>query len=288
MSRALDANTSHSTRNFRQRRRVSQWAQEILGVVVAGLFLIPLVWMLLAALKDPSEVFTGTLLPEKWMWQNFVKAWNTAPFARYLLNSLFVSGTVTFVVLLTSSMAGFAFSRLHFPGRQWLFLIALGTLMIPGDVLLIPNFITMREFGWVNSYQALIVPFLASGFGVFLMRQAFMRTPVELEDAARIDGAKPAQFLFRILMPLNGPSLSALGVLTFLGTYNALVWPFIAASREEVRTVQVGLASFNNLEVLNLPVILAATTIVVAPVLIVYAFAQKWFIESAASSGLKG
>lgn len=288
MSRAVSSSSNQAVRKGRLRIRWGQWAQEILGVVVAAAFLIPLVWMLLAAFKGQREVFSGPLIPDPWVWENFVRAWNGAPFGRYLLNSIFVSTTVTFAVVLSSSLAAFAFSRLHFPGRQWFFLMALGTLMIPGDVLLIPNFITIREFGWVNTYQALIVPFTASGFGIFLLRQAFMSTPIEFDDAARIDGARPAQFLFQILMPLNAPSLSALAVLTFLGTWNALVWPLIATSRDEVRTVQVGLASFNSLEVINLPVTLAATTIVVAPVLLVYFFAQKWFIESAASSGLKG
>lgn len=288
MSRTVSANSNQSVRKGRLRVRWGQWGQEIVGVVVAAAFLIPLVWMLLAAFKGQREVFSGPLIPDPWVWENFVRAWNGAPFGRYLLNSIFVSTTVTIAVVLSSSLAAFAFSRLHFPGRQWFFLVALGTLMIPGDVLLIPNFITIREFGWINTYQALIVPFTASGFGIFLLRQAFMSTPTEFDDAARIDGARPAQFLFRILMPLNAPSLSALAVLTFLGTWNALVWPLIATSRDEVRTVQVGLASFNSLEVINLPVTLAATTIVVAPVLIVYFFAQKWFIESAASSGLKG
>lgn len=274
-----------------RRPRGPRWSligQEALSILVAAVFLAPLGWLLLAAFKGQKEVWTGPLVPEVWVWQNFIEAWTGAPFGRYFLNSLVVSSTVTIAVVLTSSLAAFAFSRLRFPGREWLFLVALGTLMIPGDVLLIPNFITIREFGWQNSYQALIVPFAASAFGVFLLRQAFLRTPNEIEDASRIDGATPAQFLFRILMPLNAPSLGALGVLTFLGSWNALVWPLISTSRDEFRTVQVGLASFSNLEGSNLPVVMAATVIVVAPVLLVYALAQRWFIESAASSGIKG
>jgi multiple sugar transport system permease protein len=272
----------------RTHRRLEGFGKEVLSVAVALLFLLPLGWMLLAAFKDQKEVFAGPLVPTVWQWTNFVEAWNGAPFGRYLLNSLFISTTVTLCVLLTSSLAAYAFSRPRFPGRDLLFVFALGTLMIPGDVLLIPNFITIREFGWQNSFEALIVPFTASAFGVFLMRQAFLRTPAELEEAARLDGASPLQFLFRILIPVNAPALSALGVLTFLASWNALVWPLIATSRDEFRTVQVGLASFTNLEGSNLPVVLAATAIVIAPVLIVYILAQKWFIESAAASGLKG
>ena len=273
------------------RRKRLSWqrvGQEALSFIVAALFLIPLLWLFLAAFKPSSEIWGGPLLPTEWRWQNFVEAWNGAPFARYFLNSIVVSGLITLFVVLTSSLAAFAFSRLEFPGKHLLFLVALGTLMIPGDVLLIPNFLTVRNFGWVNSYQALIIPFAASAFGVFLMRQAFMQTPRDLEDAARIDGASSWQFLFRILMPVNKPAISALSVLTFLGAWNALVWPLIATSKDEFRTVQVGLASFTNLEWSNVPVVLAATMIVVLPVLVIYFVAQKWFIESAASSGLKG
>jgi multiple sugar transport system permease protein len=277
------------SREYRSRRL--SWAsvgQEGLSLVVAAVFLIPLLWLFLAAFKPQTEIWGGPLLPTEWRWQNFVEAWNGAPFTRYFFNSVLVSGLITLFVVMTSSLAAFAFSRLEFPGKHALFLVALGTLMIPGDVLLIPNFLTVRNFGWVNTYQALIVPFAASAFGVFLMRQAFMQTPKDLEDAARIDGASPWQFLFRILVPVNMPAISALSVLTFLGAWNALVWPLIATSKDEFRTVQVGLASFTNLEWSNVPVVLAATTIVILPVLVVYFVAQKWFIESAASSGLKG
>jgi multiple sugar transport system permease protein len=274
----------------RTRANVSQveLVQTLVSVVVALIFLVPLVFMFLAAFKEQKEVFLGAFIPEQWIWQNFVEAWNAAPFGQYFLNSLIVSVIVTISVVLTSSLAAFAFARMKFFGQTVLFLFVLGPLMIPGDVLLIPNFISIRQFGWQNSYTALIVPFLASAFGIFLLRQAYLKTPQELEDASRIDGATPLQFLFRILMPVNAPSLSALSVLTFLGIWNALVWPSIATSKDEFRTVQVGLASFSNLEGSNVPVVLAATTLVILPVLIVYIFAQKWFIESAASSGLKG
>ena len=262
--------------------------QEVLSLTIAALFLIPLLWLVLAAFKPQTEIWSGPLLPSTWVWQNFVEAWNGAPFARYFFNSILVSSAITALVVFSSSLAAFAFSRLEFPGKHVLFLVALGTLMIPGDVLLIPNFLTVRSFGWVNTYQALIIPFAASAFGVFLMRQAFLQTPRELEDAARLDGATSWQFLWKVLLPVNGPAVSALSVLTFLGAWNALVWPLIATNKDEFRTVQVGLSSFTNLEYSNLPVVLAATTLVITPVMLIYFLAQKWFIESAASSGLKG
>jgi multiple sugar transport system permease protein len=273
---------------LRAQRARMQRAHEILGLLVTLVFLLPLGFLFLGAFKAQREVFSGPILPQTWVWQNFVEAWNAAPFARYFLNSLITAGVTTLCVIVSSALGAFAFSRLEFPGKPWLFLLALGPLMVPGDVLLIPNFITVRGFGWQNSYQALIVPFAASAFGIFLLRQAFLRTPIELEDAARMDGAGPWVFLWRVLVPVNAPAVSALGVLTFLGSWNALVWPYIAISKDEFRTVQVGLASFTNLEGSNVPVVLAATTLVVLPVLVIYLIAQKWFIESAASSGLKG
>ena len=281
---------THQTKSSTRRRAAAraELMQAALSLVVAAVFVLPLLFMLLGAFKEQREVFLGSFIPQQWVWQNFVEAWNGAPFGRYFFNSLLVSVVVTVSVVLTSSLAAFAFARMQFFGKGALFLIALGPLMIPGDVLLIPNFITIRQFGWQNSYSALIVPFIASAFGIFLLRQAYLRTPQELEDASRIDGATPLQFLFRILMPVNSSALSALAVLTFLGIWNALVWPYIAISKDEFRTVQVGLASFTNLEGGNVPVVLAATTLVILPVLVVYIFAQKWFIESAASSGLKG
>lgn len=277
-----------SQKRIKQNRFRLEILQTALSFLVALVFLIPLIFMLLGAFKEQREIFVGPLIPEKWIFGNFAEAWNAAPFAQYFFNSLIVSVIVTISVVLTSSLAAFAFARMEFFAKAALFLLVLGTLMIPGDVLLIPNFITIRQFGWANSYPALIVPFLASAFGIFLLRQAFLRTPQELEDASRIDGASPLQFLFRILMPVNSSALSALSVLTFLGIWNALVWPYIAISKDEYRTVQVGLASFTNLEGSNVPVVLAATTLVIFPVMVVYVLAQKWFIESAASSGLKG
>jgi multiple sugar transport system permease protein len=275
--------------NAKSRRWWGQLSLEGLSLGVSFLFLAPLLWLFLGAFKAPDELFGGPLLPQEWKWENFVEAWRSAPFGRFLLNSLVVSSLTTLSVGLTSALAAFALARMEFPFKPLAFLLALGTLMIPGDALLIPNFLTIRNFGWINTYWALIVPFAASGFGIFLLRNAFLQTPRELDDSARLDGATPLTFLFRILLPVNAPALSALSVLTFLSSWNALVWPFVATNRNEWRTAQVGLASFNNIEGnTNIPVVLAATFIVTVPVLLVYFLAQKWFIESAASSGLKG
>ncbi|MEM7737716.1 MAG: carbohydrate ABC transporter permease [Deinococcota bacterium] len=267
----------------------SEVAKNLFGLFVAALFLLPLAWMFLTSLKDASDIFTQPLLPRRWVFGNYLEAWQAAPFGRYLLNSLFVSSSVTTLVMLTSCLAGFALARRPFPGKSIVFFLILGTLMVPFDVLLVPNYITVNRLGLLNTYGALIIPFTASGFGIFLMRQAFKQTPVELEEAARIDGASSLRILFQVFLPVNLAPLSALAVLTFLGAWNALVWPLIVTTRNEnIRPVQVGLSSFLSEEGSNIPLMMAATAIVVTPVLIAYALSQKWFIKSAASSGLKG
>jgi multiple sugar transport system permease protein len=270
-------------------QRWRQLALNVLGLAVALIFLIPLAWMLLTSLKDQQVIFREPWLPSRWRFDNYRAAWNAAPFGRYLMNSLFVSSSVTLLVLLTSALAGFALSRKPFPGRKLVFMLILGTLMIPFDVLLVPNYLTVHRLGLLNTYAALILPFAASGFGIFLMRQAFKQTPIELEEAARIDGASSLRILFHIFIPVNLAPLSALAVLTFLGAWNALVWPLIVTTRNtSIRPVQVGLSAFLSEEGSNIPLMMAATVIAVAPVLVAYILAQKWFIKSAAASGLKG
>lgn len=272
----------------RTRRGFAALAHDLFGVAVAAVFLFPLSWMLLTAFKEGRRVYSGPFWPERWVPENFVTAWNSAPFGRYLLNSLFTSSAITLLILVTSCLAAFAFARLRFPGRAFFFGLSIATLMIPFDVLLVPNYLTVRALGLIDTYAALILPFAASGFGIFVLRQAFLKSPQELEDAARLDGASPLVYLWRILVPTNAAPIAAVGVLTFLSAWNAYVWPLIVTSSDAIRPVQVGLTAFRSAEGNNVALIMAATVITVAPVLLVYALAQRWFIRSAASSGLKG
>lgn len=275
-------------RRSRLRRSFAELGRDLFGLAVAAVFLFPLSWMLLTAFKEGRRVYSGPFWPERWHPENFVLAWNAAPFGRYLLNSLFTSSAITLLIVVTSCLAAFAFARLRFPGRGLLFALSIGTLMIPFDVLLVPNYLTVRALGLLDTYAALILPFAASGFGIFVLRQAFLQSPQELEDAARLDGASPMVYLWRILVPTNLAPISAVAVLTFLAAWNAYVWPLIVTSRDAIRPVQVGLTAFRSAEGSNVALIMAATVITVAPVLLVYALAQRWFIKSAASSGLKG
>ncbi len=227
-----------------------------------------------------SEVFAN-------LFQNYVDAWNAAPFARYYLNTVFVATVTTFLNIVVGVMAAFAFSKLHFKGRNFLFILFLATMMIPGEVLLVPNFITIVKFGWFNTYYALIVPWIASAFVIFLMRQNFMSVPDELFDAAKIDGASKWRFLWTILVPLSRPVIITGALLNFVGSWNAFLWVLIVTSTPSMRTLPVGLQNFSSNAGTMYNQLMAASTFSMLPIVILFLFAQKYFIQGIARSGLK-
>src|SRR6266849_9436535 len=210
------------------------------GTVV---MLVPFVWMVSTSLKNGAAVFVypPEWVPDPLVWSNYADVVRIMPFLRYLLNTTFVSGSVTLLQLVVSSLAAFAFARLRFPGRDRLFLAYLATLMVPGQVTLIPNFLIVKYLGWIDTYQALIIPQVFSAFGTFLLRQFFLTIPRELDDAARIDGASAFGFFRRILLPLSGPALATLEVFTFTAQWNNFLWPLIVINDAEMRTLTVGL-----------------------------------------------
>lgn len=256
---------------------------------LAFLTLAPFVWMVLTSVKDLSEIF---VYPPKWLpssikYQNFLDAFDAAPFGQYYVNSIIVAVSVTIGQLITCSMAAFAFARLRFWGRDGLFYLFLGTMMIPYNVTMIPSFMVLYWFGWVDSYQALIVPGLASAFGTFLLRQFFMTIPKELEEAAYIDGASKTKVLWQVIIPLAKPALATLAVFTFMGTFNDFLWSLVVINSEELRTVQLGLAVFRDRYITQWDLLMAGSVTAVLPILIVFFFAQKYFIKGIALSGLK-
>jgi len=217
------------------------------GLLIAGALtmIMPFLWMLSTSLKPLEQVF---VYPPQWIprplqWQNYQELLSRVPFATYALNSLKIAVAITMGQLFTCSLAGYAFARLRFPGRDVLFLAYIATLMIPGQVTMIPLFIIMRELHWIDTHYALIVPGLTSAFGTFLMRQFFLGFPVDLEDAANLDGCTPFQTYWRIAMPLSRPVLATLGVATFMGVWNDFLWPLIMINSESKRTLTLGLAS---------------------------------------------
>lgn len=252
--------------------------------------IVPFLWMLSTSLKSLGEVFIfpPKLLGERIVWENYLRISDRYPFGRFFLNSLKISVIVTAFQVLTSSMAGFAFARLKFRGREALFAMYLATLMVPFHVTLVPTFVMMRTFGWVDTHYSLILPSLVSAFGTFLMRQFFVTIPVELEESARIDGCTPFGIFARIFMPLSKPALATLSVFTFMGTWNDYIKPLIFINSIGKMTVPLGLASMQGLYSTDWPVLMAGTVIALLPVLVVFLLAQEYFVQGITLSGIKG
>jgi ABC-type glycerol-3-phosphate transport system permease component len=261
---------------------------------LALLMMAPFLWMLLTSLKTQQEAFQypPSFLPSAPQWSNYTQLFTLVPFGRYFLNTVFVTLVVVFGQLLISSLAAYAFARLKFMGRDTLFLFYLATMMVPFQITLIPLYLLVVQLGWVNSYWGLIAPGLSSAYGIFLLRQAFLTQPEELSDAARIDGASEFGIYWRIFLPLNGPALATLGVFAFLGIWTDLLWPLLIVRDERLRTLELGLAYFNSAVPQfvqpNWPLLMAAAVVVMLPIIVVYLFTQRYFVEGIAVSGVKG
>ncbi|PLV56726.1 ABC transporter permease subunit [Thermotoga sp. SG1] len=221
------------------------------------------------------------------IFQNYVDAWNAAPFPRYYFNTFFVASSTTILEVITASLAAYAFSWMVFPGRDFIFGLFLATMMIPGEVLLVPNFITISKLGWIDTYYALIVPWIVSVFAIFLLRQHFLTIPKELFDAAKIDGCSHWRFLWQIVVPLSRPAVITSALLKFVGSWNAFLWVLIVTNSENYRTLPVGLQAFSSDVGTQYNLLMAAATFSILPVVILFIFTQKYFIQGIARTGLK-
>ena len=248
---------------------------------------------LLEATKNPPDVFPAQLHPE-----NYIEAWNRAPWGRYFVNTIFVSIAVTIGELVTASLAGYAFARMRFPAKSVLFIVFLATLMVPSEATIIPNYVLMSPsrngclglpcLGWFDTYQVQIVPFIATAFSIFLMRQFFLSIPSELSDAARMDGAGHLRFLWSVALPLSVPALITAGLVTFLGSWNAFLWPLIVTTKPDFRPVQVGLSAFRQEAGSSYHLLMAASTFVIAPIVLLFLVAQRYLVQGIARTGIRG
>lgn len=275
---------------MKRRRVFGDIAAYVVLSAVGISMLVPFGWMVVASLRDKTEFFTqaSRLFPSGVHWENYIRAWTTVPFGAFFKNSVIVAVCVTLGQLLTSSLAAYAFSRMRFRGREALFIAYLSTMMVPTQVTMIPLFIMMVKLKWVDSYLALIVPFLASAYGCFLLRQFFLTIPQELEDAARIDGCGHWSTYWRIILPLSKPALSAFGVIAFLGSWNSFIWPLIVINRPTMKTIPIGLQSLQGFYGdANWAVLMAGAVIAALPMLVLFFLAQKQFIEGITLTGLK-
>ncbi|WP_092500049.1 ABC transporter permease subunit [Faunimonas pinastri] len=260
-------------------------------IVVATAFLFPFFWMVSNAIRTNDEVLAvpPRLLPSQAHWENFVQAWLYLPFGRFFLNSAIVAAAVTLIVLVVSSMAGYAFARLRFPFRGSLFAIYMGTLMVPQAVLVIPLFLMMSRIGWVNTYQGLILPMAFGSFGTFLLRQFFLQVPRELEEAALIDGASRVRILVSIMLPLAGPALGLLALFTFTAQWNNFLWALIITNGNDHATLPLGLTLFQGQQGSQWNFLMAGTTISVLPGLVLTILLQRYIFRGLSlTSGFGG
>ncbi|MCY4521649.1 MAG: carbohydrate ABC transporter permease [Caldilineaceae bacterium] len=257
----------------------------------AAVLMIPLWWMLSTSVKHPKEVFAfpPTLLPEQFMWNNYTDLFIKAPFHIYIFNTTYLVIMDLIGTLFTASMVGYAFARLRWRGRDIFFVITLATMMLPATVLLIPRFIIFNEIGWTNSFKPLWVPaFFGYAFFIFLMRQFYATIPHELDSAARIDGASEFGVWWRILAPLTKPALAACGIFTFNATWNDVLGPLIYLTSESKSTLALGLMQFRGPHRTDWHYLMAASVVAMLPVLIIFFFAQKYFIQGVTITGIKG
>jgi multiple sugar transport system permease protein len=279
----------------RLRLPFSPWHLVLVPLTI--LLVAPMLWMLLTSLQTAAEAnkFPPVLIPHHWRFANYVDAWRTAPFGTFFLNSALVTLVVVVSNLVVCSLAGYAFARVRFLGRKTLFLTLMATLMVPFQVTMIPVFLIVKWFGdnvWsylgIDHLGALMLPNLATAFGIFFLRQFFQTVPVELEDAARVDGTSRIGVLFKIVLPLSMPAMSTLAALTILTSWNDFLWPLIVITSQDQMTVPLGLSYFQGAHSTDWPLLMAGNVMSLVPMLLVFVVAQRYFVQSVAGTGLKG
>jgi multiple sugar transport system permease protein len=256
---------------------------------IAWCWLFPIAWAVSGSLKREGEVTEPRLLPARPRWSNYTEVFSLMPFGRMFFNTVLYAGCVTAGQVFFCSFAGYAFARLRFRGRDTLFVLYLGTLMVPLTVTVIPQFILMRTFGWVDTPWAMIVPGLfGSAFGTYLMRQFFRTLPTDLEEAAILDGCSPWQIYWRILLPHARPAVMVLAVLTWVNVWNDFLWPLLMLQRNSLATLTLGLVRLRGEYVARWPIIMAASMLIMLPLVLIYAIAQRSFVRGIAVTGLGG
>lgn len=283
-------------------RYLGKAALYLLLLFLALIFVFPFAWSFLTSVKSTTEVFDGFSLPEVWRFDNYVQAVRSYNLLGYLFNSTYVSIVVALAQLVLASTAGYAFSRLEFPGRDLLFVAVVATMMVPSQATLVPLFILVKNwplfggndiwgnggFGMIDSYWGLTVPLFATAYGTFLLRQFFLTLPADLEDAARIDGTSEFGIYWRIALPLSGPALATLGIFSFQNMFNDFVWPLVMTRTDAMKTIQVGLAAFRREGTTDWTLLMAGTMIATIPILVIFILGQRYFTQGIALTGIKG
>ena len=274
-------------------RSSKKLGRHALLIIICAFMAFPFYWMIISALKTKEEVwkFPPSFVPEVAQWNHFIEAWNAAPFGLYIFNSLFTASVIVFIQLINSAMIGYAFTQLKFRGRDLLFYLILGTYMLPSAVTYVPSYILLGKMGLLNSYEGIIVSNAVNVFGIFLLRIAFLQVPREVIEAAKIDGASHWFILWKIMLPLAKTSFITFGLISFVQMYNNYLWPSLIVNSEQYYLVNVGLRQFfiqGGAYGIEWPLVMAASTFAVLPLLILFLIAQKWFVRGISDRGVKG
>ena len=271
-------------------QRLAKFATYAVLIFGAAFILLPFVWMISTSLKPDKEVL---MMPPKWIptvlqWKNYVDAFKAVPFFTYLKNSVIVTVLITTCELITTILAAFAFARLEFKGKNLLFMLLVATMMVPGEILIIPNFVTLAQLGWIDTYKAMVAPWATSVFSIFVLRQQFASIPESYYKAARMDGCSDLRYLLTVMVPMSRPTVVSIALLKIINSWNSYFWPLIATNSREMRTLPVGLAYFTTEAGTDYNTLMAFSLMIISPTIIVYLFTQKYIIQGVSKTGLKG
>lgn len=274
-------------------KRVSHSIKHIVLLFVSLVMFFPFLWMVTNSIKTTEEIwsFPPTWWSENPQWHNFIDAWNAAPFGLYMLNSTYTAVVIVVIQVLNSAMIAYAFTQFRFRGRNLLFGIILVLYMVPVAATYVPSYVLISKMGLIDTHTAVIISNASTVFGIFLFRQAFLQIPKELIEAAKVDGASHFRILWSVIYPLTKPTFITLGLISFIGMYNNYLWPSLILNTEEKLLITKGLRQFFIQEGaygIEWPLIMAASTFTVVPLLIIFAFVQKWFVRAISDQGLKG
>lgn len=273
-------------RGLRHIIRYTCWA---IVTVVAAVTVLPFVWMVGVSLRTPADLYAdpARLWPGEWSLAGFHAVLTQLPFTRLAINTFIFAGGTTLLLVFLDSLAAYALARLHFRGRQAIFIVILATLMVPFQITIIPVFLTLFDLGWLNTFQGLIVPRATSALGIFMLRQFFRTLPCELDDAAHIDGANSLQIYWRIVLPLARPALASLFVIQFMALWNDFLWPLVVSSTLDMRTLPSALTLFSSQSGVDHAALMAGAAISLAPLAVAFLLAQRFFVQGIATTGFK-
>lgn len=265
-------------------------ARLIINIVVAFIILLPLLYAVSIAFMPSSDLYTMNLnlIPKHPTLENFYQALSKIPLIRFIINSFLVAGLITLGQIISCSLAAFSFSFLEFKGKKILFMLVMATMMVPGEATIISNYLTVGQWGWLNTYRVLIIPYLTSAMGIFLFRQFYQSFPISVYEAAKIDGCSNLRFIFRILLPLTKAAIGAMAVYTFINAWNMYMWPLLVTGDESMRTVQIGLSMLNSVDSQSITMMIAGVVMIILPSISIFIIGQKQLIRGMFSGAVKG